>query len=304
MEDLVAATMGGMNSKMQNITWLLIKILVVVLFTASCRVREPSNEPTKTTSAAEPKKTISVVVRGDFPPFSYIDAETNKIVGFDIDLMDTIAERTGLLVDYEILNDWSVILKSMDTCSHDAYFSRVIEFLEDETTTCWQLVFQGQVINTWCGEEETPITFTIPYFQDGLVVIVKTDNTDILTQSDLQGREVGVDIFLRDDSEIKQMVGNRFLHSFTNLDTAYQALMDGDLDAIMDYYTSSYKNVMANEGSLKIVGKPFSKFTPYVIAVCNHNVELLNSFNSELSEIMSDGTYDDLFNKWLVIDNE
>jgi hypothetical protein len=63
-------------------------------------------------------------------------------------MMNTLSERAGYKVDYEILDDWHDILESMASCDHDAYFSPVREYPEGDTH-CWQLITsEGRVLDS------------------------------------------------------------------------------------------------------------------------------------------------------------
>ena len=66
--------------------------------------------------------TLHVVTDASLPPFEFIDPQTNEILGFDIDLMNAIAERAGFEVVYENL-PWSKLVESMSTCQEDIYIS-------------------------------------------------------------------------------------------------------------------------------------------------------------------------------------
>jgi ABC-type amino acid transport substrate-binding protein len=91
---------------------------------------------------------------------------------------------------------------------------------------------------------------------------------------------------------------------FSGEDAAYQALIDGEIDAVVDYSPSAFNHVNSNKNELKMVGEPFAKIISYAIAVCNRDKELFFSLNSSLSEIKSDGTYDELVQAWFSTENK
>lgn len=274
--------------------WIFIFLIIGVITVASCSARGSSNQPLIE---------IRVAVLQNLPPFSYIDEGTNEIAGFDIDMMDTLAERAGYKADYEILDDWHDIFESMASCDHDAYFSPVREFPEGDTH-CWQLITsEGRVLDSWCSIDRPLVTFTNPYFQDGFVVTVRADNKDILSYRDLQGKNVGVEISWSHDSGLVQVLGQQ-PQGFEGSARAIHALLDGDLEAVIISLSEAIGYVMVNDGQIKIVGEPFYASSSYAIAVCSSKQKLLNSLNSALDEIMSDGTYDDLWNKWLETGND
>jgi ABC-type amino acid transport substrate-binding protein len=278
----------------QNFKWIMI-ILIIGVLGASCSANDSSSDETATR--------FSVAVLGDNPPFTFVDEASNKIDGFDINLMDEIAKRAGYKADYDIVDDWNAILQSMYACSHDAYFSRIMEFPKGDTH-CWQMLFQGKVVDEWCEQDVVPIRFSKPYFQNGFVVLVRADNRDILSYGDLSGKKIGMDIYYDNNLGLISALGKKpFI--FHDLDDAIQALLEYDLDAIVDDFPRAYNYVLASEGKIKIVGEPFYPTSSSAIAVCvNYNTVLLDAVNTALDEIMSDGTFDDLAQKWSMFNYE
>jgi len=67
---------------------------------------------------------------------------------------------------------------------------------------------------------------------------------------------------------------------------------------VIDTFPEAFNQVVENDDLLKIVGEPFKTVDSYAIAVCNIGDELANALNEALDEVMSDGTYDELYYKW------
>ena len=58
-------------------------------------------------------KTVVAVFHCDYSPVSYWDKTTNKPSGFFVDIMDSIAERSGLKVEYVCKNDWPEMINAI-----------------------------------------------------------------------------------------------------------------------------------------------------------------------------------------------
>jgi polar amino acid transport system substrate-binding protein len=67
---------------------------------------------------------IRVGVSADLPPFESVDSATGKIIGFDIDLMNAIAKKSGFEVEYVNML-WDDIFAGLDSNRYDAIISAV-----------------------------------------------------------------------------------------------------------------------------------------------------------------------------------
>jgi ABC-type amino acid transport substrate-binding protein len=66
---------------------------------------------------------IKIATDATWPPFEYVD-ESNNIVGFDIDLMNAIAQKEGLNVEY-INVGFDPLLAGMAVGTYDAAISSI-----------------------------------------------------------------------------------------------------------------------------------------------------------------------------------
>ena len=66
----------------------------------------------------EPIETIAVI-RCDYPPVSFWDKQANKPSGFFVDIMESIAGRTGLQVNYICKNSWPEMISSIESGEAD-----------------------------------------------------------------------------------------------------------------------------------------------------------------------------------------
>ena len=96
----------------------IYKCLIAVFVLAVCTVL-----PVVVLGAEEPVK-IRIATSADFPPYESIDSATARIVGFDIDLMNAIAEKGGFEVEY-INVDFDGIFLGLDRDQYDAVISAV-----------------------------------------------------------------------------------------------------------------------------------------------------------------------------------
>jgi len=261
---------------------LALVILSLALLVAACVQPVPPAapaEPTKPaaqepTKAAEPAKIkIKVGTNAEYPPFEYVD-ESGNIVGFDVDLIKALAERAGFEV--ELVNTkWDGIFTALAAGEFDAVCSAA----------------------TITDERKQTVDFSDPYFNAGQSVAVLESNTEIKGVEDLKGKRIGVQLGTTGDIEASKIEGAE-VKRYEEITLAFQALANGDVDAVVNDAPTSADIIKANpEIKAKIVGEPFTNEF-YGIAVNKNKPEILNALNKALAEIKADGTYDQIYKKW------
>jgi len=220
---------------------------------------------------------IRIATDATWPPFEYVDEQTKEIVGFDIDLINAIAEKEGL--DIEILNvAWDPLLAGIAQCQYDAAISSV-SITEDRAKE---------------------MLFSDPYFQVGQLVTVRKDNTDIKGRDDLAGKVAGAQIGTTGSFAIEDVEGAT-LRTYDDIGLAFLDLINGGIDAVVSDNPLAYEYVGKNPDKLKTVGEVFTS-EEIGIAVCKDNTDLLAKLNSGLRAVMAEGLIEELIDKWLVGD--
>ncbi len=224
-------------------------------------------------SAAKPLGTVVVGTNAEFRPMEYVDKD-NKIVGFDVDLMNALAKRANFTPKY-VNTKWDGIFVALANGEFDAVVSSV----------------------TITDERKKVVNFTDPYFNAGQIVAVSKDNTTIKGAADLSGHKVGVQLGTTGDiatSKIKGVTVKRY----DEITLAFQALKNGDVDAVVNDAPVSADIIKANpELNAKLVGKPFTSEL-YGIAVNKKKTDLLKALNAALKAVKDDGTYNKIYTKW------
>jgi peptide/nickel transport system substrate-binding protein len=281
--------------------WTLLSVLVLVLLVAAqCQpagtpaapateAAQPTEAPAATeapapteapTEAAEPTEepmaevgTIKVGVNAEYPPFESVD-ENNNMVGFDIDLMNAIAQEAGFEVEF-VNTRWDGIFVALASGEFDAVISAA----------------------TITDERKQTVDFSDPYFNAGQMISAKPDS-GIATPDDLDGKRVGVqlgttgDIWVSDNTQAEVV-------RYDEVTLAFQALANDDVDAVVADGPTSMDIVKANpEMGLAVVGEPFTDEL-YGIAVNKARPEVLEAINSGLAAIKASGQYDEIMAKWL-----
>jgi polar amino acid transport system substrate-binding protein len=244
---------------MKRLLWLLMAtILVAGLILPGC-----SGDTGK----------IRVATDATWPPFEYVDTQTNEIVGFDIDLFNAIAEKAGLEVEW-INVEWDPLLAGVAQGTYDAAISSI----------------------TIKEERKADMDFSDPYYVAGQIIVAKTDS-DITGAAGLVGKKVGVQSGTTGDDELSAMDGVE-LTGYDEIGMAFVALMNNQVDAVVcdTPVASGYVN---KYDTLKTVGEVLTT-EEYGIAMPKGSDELMKKVNDALAEVVADGVIDQLVQKWLV----
>ncbi|MDX8335854.1 MULTISPECIES: basic amino acid ABC transporter substrate-binding protein [Cetobacterium] len=217
------------------------------------------------------KEKLYVGTNAEFPPFEYLDK--GEVVGFDIDLLKSIAQKL----------DMEVVIKDMA-------FDGLIPALE---TNKVDVVISGMTVT---DERKLAVNFSNPYYTANQVIVLKDDNNSIKNFDDLNGKLVGVMLGFTGDvlvSEMKDVKNKKYNATYA----AIMELQNNKIDAIVLDSETALNYVKNNKG-LKLAetkGQP----EEYAIAISKKNTELLDKINQALKELKEDGTYQTLLEKYM-----
>ncbi len=220
-------------------------------------------------------KVLRIGVDDSYPPMEFRD-DKNKLVGFDVDLAEAIAQKLGVKTEYTpIIFDG--IFAALDTNKYDIIVSSVS-------------MTKGRV---------DKYLFTKPYLANGQYIVVAPGNNNINKIEDLKGKKVGVQRSTTASSsadKFKSKIGFEVI-SYDQVIQPFADLKTGRLDAVVadsmvaqDYAAkdkSSYK-----VSSVKLTNEPIS------ICMTKANSDLQAKMNKALDELKADGTLKKISEKW------
>ena len=123
---------------------------------------------------------IKIGTSADYPPYESIDSKTGEIIGFDIDLMNAIAEKAGFKVKY-VNVEFNRIFPGLESGEYDAIISGVT--ITDERKEHYDF-------------SDPYITITVEKGKEGLDnkedygIVVKKGNKEMLDKINKGLREV------------------------------------------------------------------------------------------------------------------
>jgi polar amino acid transport system substrate-binding protein len=275
--------------KMLKIMSLLL-VIVTVVFAAGCAEQgaeeaaegaaeegvpvEDGSNAEGNASAGE-MSTYVVGTEAQFPPFEIVDSKGN-VIGFDVDLMNAIAEDQGFKVEY-LDQDFAGLIPALQTGNVD-------------------IIASGMTIT---DEREEQVDFSEPYINAGLALAVLTGNEDIQSVDDLQGKTVAVQTgstgFMKAE-ELQKAGIIAEIKDFPHVNEAIEELKIGGADAMINDLPVTEAFIAAQPDVIKIVGEPLNS-EAYGFAVRTGNTELLTKINAGLENVKASGKYDELLKK-------
>lgn len=262
----------------------LASLLIVVALLAGCADDAGNgggadNTTTPTAGSSDPTPTISTVKVGTdaaYPPFE--DTLPNgEIVGFDVDVMREVANRSGFTVDFQ-----------------NSGFSAIIPAVQQGTFDVGASAF---TIN---DERREQVDFSVPYYENRLLVAVPADDTSITAEDDLRGKRVCTQETTTSEFYLRDNLGhtNESLLLVPTAPQCKDALLRGDVDALMIDAAFVRNVIETSNGEIKQAFAPIDADEEFGIVVKKDRPELLDAINTALNAMKSDGTLDRLADKW------
>ncbi|MFZ5634443.1 MAG: basic amino acid ABC transporter substrate-binding protein [Bacillota bacterium] len=260
---------------------LLVGLMVAALAIAAAGCGGKKQEaPAEKKSEPAPAAKKKVVLASDtaYAPFESQDPQSGKYVGFDIDLVNAIAEVANLDIEIRSMN-FDGIVPALETASVDGAISAM----------------------TITEKRKQQVNFSVPYYLSGQSIAVRADNTAIKTWDDLKGKKLGVQISTTGADEARK-VPNAKVTDYNTINEAFLALKSGAVEAVVnDYPVSAYFVKQNKDNDVKMVGD-LKTSEHYGIAFPKKNTELLETFNKALLTLKENGKYKEIYKKWFGAD--
>ncbi len=212
---------------------------------------------------------ITVGNSPDYPPFESID-DNGKRVGFDIDLLNAMAEKMGIKVQW-VTMDFAAIITAVQSGQVNIGMSGM----------------------SYTEERARQVDFGSPYLASGQVLVVRKDS-DIKCAADLNGKKIAVQLGTTGEQQADKIKGATVIKPET-YNIAFMMLHNRAADAVVADLSVAAEFV--SQGKFKSTGDPLS-FEEFAIISRKGNGDLLNALNEALEAVKEDGTYDAIVKKW------
>jgi aspartate/glutamate/glutamine transport system substrate-binding protein len=251
-----------------------VLVLSMFIFLYGCSKKD-DNADTLTKILQRGK--IIVGVKYDARPFGYIN-ENNELVGYDIDLAKYTAKN--LLGDEDKIEFKQVTPSSRIFALNSGQVDMVIA-----TMTITQ-------------QRQEVIDFSNPYYMAGQAILVPKNST-INTMSDLNGKKVIIIFGTTSEKNLRLAAPEANIVGFKTYTGAYNALKEGDADAMTSDDTILIGLAMADD-SLKLLPKRYTK-EPYAIGFKkgDESKRLETRVNAIIKDMLDNGELNKLKAKWI-----
>ena len=277
------------------IFWTVLATLLLIA--AACApVTAPGEEASQPCSAIEVTQadgkydlggcTLRIAVENAYQPFNFIDTESGEAIGYDYDIFDAICQEVNCKPEY-VETSWDAMVAVM---GGEGSFETFDVGADGITIT---------------EERALHVDFSDPYIASQQVLLVQIDEDRFVEPAEFAANPefvIGTQLGSPNYIAAEALVGAERVTAYDQFGTAVQALINGDVDAVMIDNVAGIGYVGVNADKLKITGGPvvseelgfiFGKGSPLTAPV-----------NQALAAMKESGQLDELFVKWFEPESE
>jgi polar amino acid transport system substrate-binding protein len=257
--------------------WLIVGLLAAfaaAMVVAACGDDDDGDDG-ETTAGGEDlgliqEGVLSVGTDTPFPPFEI--GQPPNISGYDIDVMNAIAEELGVTAEYTDTG-FGTIFRDTANGQYDT----------------------AAAASTILKSREKTVDFTDPYYEAEQALLVPEDS-DIASVDDLAGLIIGTqdgttgEIYANEETDAEEVRG------YPEGPNAVSALITGQVDAVIIDLPVAV-DAIEKQGGVEIV-EEIATDELYGFAVAPQNDALREAMNSALTTLKEDGTIADLYEQY------
>ncbi len=223
--------------------------------------------------------TISIAVESSYIPFSFIDLDTDEPIGLDYDLLDELCARLNCVPEF-IETAWDGMILAVSNGEFD-------------------MAVGGITIK---DDRKENVDFTDGYVKIVQVLLSRIDEARFSGAESLAADEsllVGVQPATTNYWVALDLVGEERIVAYETFPVAVQALIAGDVDAVVMDDVAGQGYVGVNADRLQIIGEPLTSEEDigYIFPLGS---ELRDAMNAGLDSMRADGTLEAINNKWFL----
>ena len=235
-----------------------------------------SDDSGKTSTGANVIKEGTLTVCSDvpYPPFEDFDKSSDLgFKGFDVDIVNEIAERLDLKLSYQ-------------DSSFDALQS-------GQALNAGQCDLAASAM-TITDDRKKNLDFSEGYYDSKQSLLVPADS-DIAGIDDLDGVKVGVQQGTTGKAYAEENASGADIVSFPSDAEMFQAIKAGQVEALLQDLPVNINH--QDQGGFSVV-ETYSTDESYGLAMKKGNTALVDAVNEQLTEMRDDGTYDEIYNTY------
>jgi putative amino-acid transport system substrate-binding protein len=266
--------------KQINKSWVALSLSALLFVLPACGTANTTKPGAAGNGAAPAPKAEDKVLRvgatGQSYPFAYKEAD--KLQGFDVETVETIAGKLGYKVEWQ-LTEFSGLMAQLETGKLDTV--------------------SNQVAVT--EERKQKFDFTTTYAYAGSQIVVKNDNNQINGIKDLKGKTVAGVLGSNHIKNLEKQDPNKEIKIKT-YETQEGTLNDvalGRVDAYVNSRTVLLAQIKKTGLPLKLAGEPFTfEEVGFPFSKDEKHKQIREDFNKMIDQLRQDGTLKKLSEKY------
>ncbi len=267
---------------MKKISALFLMLLTAIFVLSACGTAKDDNAKNDDNNTGSTESDLLAKVQengellvgteGTYPPFTYHD-ESGKLTGFDVEIAEEIASRLGVKAKF-METQWDAMFAGLDSKRFDMIANQV-------------------GINE---ERMEKYDFSEPYISSVAVLVTQKGNTDVKTFEDIDGLKSAqsltsnyAEIAKSNGAELVGVDG--FNQAIELLNSKRVDVTINDNLSVLDFLKQKPDaniQIVDEAGDAAQSGLMFNK----------GNETLVEAVNEALNEMIEDGTYDKISDKW------
>ncbi len=261
--------------------WLVLLIGVLMLSACGTSENEEASDNKDTGSKEETTDLLAKVkedgelligTEGTYPPFTYHD-ESGKLTGFDVEIAEEIAARLGVEPKF-METQWDAMFAGLDSKRFDMIANQV-GIREDRLEK---------------------YSFSEPYISSAAVLVTHADNEDVKNFEDIKGLKAAQSL-TSNYGEIAKTNGAELV-GVEGFNQAIELLNSKRVDVTINDKLSVLDFLKQKpDAKIKIVAEA-DDAAQSGLMFRQGNDTLVEAVNKAFNEMIEDGTYDEISEKW------
>ena len=227
-------------------------------------------------ASAKDWKTIRIGTEGAYPPFNFFDAN-KELQGFDIDIAKALCARAKVECKF-VAQDWDGIIPALLANKYDVIISSM----------------------SITDERKKQVDFTDPYYTNALRFVAdKKSGIKDVTPKGLAGKTLGVESSTISANYLDDHYRDSTIKQYPEQPQAFLDLANGRTDAVLADIGVSYLWLKSDDGKCcDFVGGPVVSDDKIGMAIRKDDGDLKTLLNKALKDIVADGTYKKINDKY------
>ena len=260
-----------MNTAKRVILFVLVLLLALPLTAVTAQDELPDLEG----------RTVTVAVENAYMPFNVIDEETGEAVGWDYDTLGMICELLNCVPEY-IETSWEGMIVAVSNGEYD-------------------MAADGITIT---AERAQIVDYSMGYIDLSQKMMVRVGEDRFTNAEDFVAGDftIGVQVATTNYEAASKLVSEARIDAYTEFGLAVQALISGDVDAVVIDDVAGQGYTGLNADKIKLLPDELTK--EQLGFIYPQGSDLVEPINAALASMMADGSLQAINDKWFGADAE